>query len=168
MFLCLLFKLRVAVVDNLWIPMTRRHTIKAEHMPSFSATLRSHCNSGLTYARISVQKSGGMGEWGRVLPVEKSSHWLYSRVCVEPPPSALNKTLPAFAAERRRLWHSARGCRSISPVRRALSSKPTGRCCCCWSVGQIDGRTDAKPLHRPFSACLRAAPIAHEVFFYWH
>jgi len=125
--------------------MTRRHTIKAEHMPSFSATSRSHCNSGLTYARISVQKSGGMGEWGRVPPVEKSSHWLYSRVCVEPPPSALNKTLPAFATERRRLWHSARGCRSISPVRRALSTQQqTHRPLLLLLIGGTDRRTDGR------------------------
>jgi len=30
------------------------------------------------------------------------------QVCVEPSPSALNVTLPAFAAERRRLHHGAR------------------------------------------------------------
>jgi len=29
------------------------------------------------------------------------------QVCVESPPSALNVTLPAFAAERRRLQHGA-------------------------------------------------------------
>jgi len=32
----------------------------------------------------------------------------------EPPPSALNMTLPAFAAERRRLQHGARSYRSTS------------------------------------------------------
>ena len=55
-------------------------------------------------------------------------------------PSALNVTLPAFAAERRRLLHGARG-RSLSPARRALSSKPAGSQHCCRSMGQTDGRT---------------------------
>jgi len=32
---------------------------------------------------------------------------LIEKVCVEPPPSALNMTLPAFAAERRRVQHCA-------------------------------------------------------------
>jgi len=34
----------------------------------------------------------------------------------------------------------------------ALSSEPAGRRCCCRSMGQTDGRTDARPLHRPCSA----------------
>jgi len=49
-------------------------------------------------------------------------------------------TLHAFAAERRHLLHGARSCRSISPARRALSSKPTGRRCCSRSMGQTDAR----------------------------
>ena len=32
---------------------------------------------------------------------------IFKRVSVEPPPSALNMTLSAFAAERRRLQHGA-------------------------------------------------------------
>jgi len=67
------------------------------------------------------------------------------QVCVQPPPSALNVTLPAFAAgaERRRLLHCARSCRLIHPpAHRALSSKPAARRCCCRSMGQTDGRTD--------------------------
>ena len=39
-----------------------------------------------------------------------------------------------------------------SLARRALSSKPAGRRCCCRSMGQTDGRTDARPLHRPCCA----------------
>ena len=38
------------------------------------------------------------------------------QVCVEPPPPVLNVTLPAFAAERRLLQHSARSYRLISAV----------------------------------------------------
>jgi len=36
----------------------------------------------------------------------------------------------------------ARGYQSISPARRALSSKPAARRCCCGSTGQTDRRTD--------------------------
>jgi len=42
-------------------------------------------------------------------------------------------TLPAFAAERRAaapLLLGARRCRSLSPARMALSSKPAARRCC--------------------------------------
>ena len=50
------------------------------------------------------------------------------QVSAESPPSALNMTLPAFAAERGRLLHGARGSsRSLSPAHRALSSKPACR-----------------------------------------
>jgi len=58
----------------------------------------------------------------------------YKQVCVKPPPpSALNMTLPAFAAELRCLQHGTvtRSCRSISPARRALSSKRAIRRCYC-------------------------------------
>ena len=50
----------------------------------------------------------------------------------------------------------ARSCRSMSPARRALSSKPAARRRCCRSMGQTDrptdGQTDARPLHKPCSA----------------
>jgi len=63
-------------------------------------------------------------------------------------------TLPAFAAERRRPQHDAHSHQAIFPACRALSSKPTGRRCCCRSTRQTDGhgRTDARSLHRPCSA----------------
>jgi len=64
---------------------------------------------------------------------------------VEPRPSAVNMALPAFAAERRAavpLLLNAGACyRSISPVCRVLSSKPTTHRCCCWLMGQTDGCT---------------------------
>jgi len=66
-------------------------------------------------------------------------------------------TLPAFAAERRRACSTApqraRSYRSMSPAHRALSSRATGSRCCYRSMGQTDGRTDSRPLHRPWSAC---------------
>jgi len=54
-------------------------------------------------------------------------------------------TLPAYAAERRAavpslLGAGARRCRSISPARTALSSKPAGHLCWCRTMGQTDGR----------------------------
>jgi len=57
-------------------------------------------------------------------------------------------TLPAFAAERRRPQHDAHSHQAIFPA----CSKPTGRRCCCRSMRQTDGRTDARSLHRPCSA----------------
>ena len=65
--------------------------------------------------------------------------------------SAVNVTLPAFAAERRAAAPGDRRFRSISPARTALSSKPAARRC-CGRMGQTDGQTDARPLHRPCSA----------------
>ena len=44
------------------------------------------------------------------------------------------------SAERRWLLHGARSCRSTSPARKALSSKPADRCCCCRLTVQTDGR----------------------------
>ena len=68
------------------------------------------------------------------------------QICVLLFPSTVSVTLPAFAAWRRRptatpLLLNASACyRSISPARRALSSKPaSGRCYCRW-MGRTDGR----------------------------
>jgi len=47
--------------------------------------------------------------------------------------SAVSRALSAFAAERRAaapLLLDARRCRSLSPARTALSSKPVARRCC--------------------------------------
>jgi len=49
------------------------------------------------------------------------------QVCVEPPPSALNVTLPAFAAERRRDITAAPAAIDRPPARRAFNRKPVGR-----------------------------------------
>jgi len=46
----------------------------------------------------------------------------------------------------------ARTYRSTSPAHMAFRNKPAGRRCCCRSTGQTDGRTDAQPSHRPYSA----------------
>jgi len=71
-------------------------------------------------------------------------------VFVEPRPSALNTTLAAFAAERRRLQHGACSTAPATIDRYllqtlAISSKPTGRRCCCRSTGQTDRRADGRP-----------------------
>ena len=77
------------------------------------------------------------------------------QVCVQPPPSAVNMTLRVFAAERRRLHHGARSCRSTSPALMALRGKPAGRRCCSRPMRQTDRRTDAQPLRRPcFAYCV--------------
>jgi len=109
---------------------------------------RRRCRS--TYAPANL--SGHCDEQLRLLdtgrrPNENCSH-LQWRFCVQSPPSARTVTLPAFAAERWRLLHGARSCRSISPTRRALSSKLAGRRCSCRSMRQMDkwtdGRTDGR------------------------
>jgi len=65
---------------------------------------------------------------------------------VQPPPSAVNVTLPAFAAEAecRCLLHGARSAPAAidrCSARRALSRKLAAHCCCCRSMGQTDGQT---------------------------
>jgi len=68
---------------------------------------------------------------------------------VQHPPSAVNVTLPAFVAERRRLQS-----RSISPASGALSSKPAARRSGCRLMDRrTDGRTDVRPFHKPRCAC---------------
>ena len=55
---------------------------------------------------------------------------LFTQVCGQPPTSAVNVTLLAFAAVRRAavpLLLGARRCRSMFPVCTALSSKPAAR-----------------------------------------
>ena len=52
-------------------------------------------------------------------------------------------TLPAFAADRRRLQAPAAVDRYVLPMP-ALSSKPASRRCRCRSMGQTDGRTDGR------------------------
>ena len=83
-------------------------------------------------------------------------------LCLQLPTSAVNMALPACVAERRaadsRCGAAAAGrpgsrrCRSITPARTALSSKPAAHRCCGRMMGQTDGRTDARPFHRPRSA----------------
>jgi len=67
-------------------------------------------------------------------------------------------TLPAFVAERRAaatmlMGAGARRCRSLSPARTALSSKPAARRCRCdrWDR-QTDRRKDARPFQKPCTA----------------
>ena len=59
--------------------------------------------------------------------------YLTIKVCVQPRPLPVNMTLPAVAAERRRLLSIGIFCRG------ALSNKPAA--CRCRSIGQTDGRT---------------------------
>ena len=65
-------------------------------------------------------------------------------VCVEPSQSAVSVTLPAFAAEGRRLQHGAHSCRSISLA--AGCSVATHQPPLLLSIDgtdrQMDGRTD--------------------------
>jgi len=78
--------------------------------------------------------------------------------------SAVNVTLPAFAAERRAaapllLSAGARRCRSPSSARVALSSKPSARRC-------RHGKTDGRTLDRfvdPASHTVRAMSVINSV-----
>ena len=68
--------------------------------------------------------------------------------------SAPSMTLAAFAAKRRLQPAGIPAVDRYLLQTPALSSKPTGRRCCCRSMGlgRTDGRTDTRPLHRPLSA----------------
>jgi len=58
--------------------------------------------SGATSSKsVPPQSTPWRRHWCHV-PLKSSAHLNTKLVCVEPRPSALNKTLPAFAAERRR------------------------------------------------------------------
>ena len=118
------------------------------------------------------------------VPGHKSGRWnrhSNQQVCVQPPSSAVNLTLPAFDAERRaaatllpaRLQlvrgAGACSCLSISPTRRALGSKPTNPTAA--AVDRCDRRTDrptdtrhtdARPLQTPCSAYDAGSASKHE------
>ena len=80
-----------------------------------------------------------------VAVAQSSSGWLatlccrfvFTQVCVEPRPSAVNMTL--LLPERGRLQLSID----------TLSSKPAPRRCCCQSMILTVGLTDTRPFHRP-------------------
>jgi len=80
---------------------------------------------------------------------------IISTKSVQSPPSVLNMTLPAFAAERRPACSKApieaRNYRSVSPVVVCSAANPTADVA---AVDQWDGRKDARPLYRP---CIRVA-----------
>jgi len=84
----------------------------------------------------------------------------------------INKSVFSLVPRHRpRLLLSAGACyRSISPARRALSSKLAARRCCCRSTGQTDRRTDAVTLDRTMhAASIRptlSTPTAAEVNHY--
>jgi len=74
---------------------------------------------------------------------------IVKQVCVEPSPSALNMTLPAFAAERRRMeqtsidsWYAAPADTRARAQHQTNYRMPR---CCCRSTGQTDRRTDGCP-----------------------
>ena len=80
---------------------------------------------------------------------------IISTKSVQSPPSALNMTLPTFAAERRcacsKAPIEARNYRLVSPVVVCSAANPTVDVA---DVDQWDGRKDARPLYRP---CIRVA-----------
>jgi len=80
---------------------------------------------------------------GSHMATPTDSDCIAKQVCVEPRPSALDMTLPAFAAERRRRVPAIDRYLLQAP---ALSSKPAARRCCSRSTGRKDGRTDGHPI----------------------
>jgi len=102
-----------------------------------------------------------------ILTTPKHSRYMDPESCTR---TNMNKSVFSYLRTLK-TWHYLRGLllsavlrpcsnRSISPTRRAHSSKPVARCC-SWRMeqtnGLIDGRTDirtdAVPFHRPCSAC---------------
>jgi len=66
------------------------------------------------------------------------------QICVDPPPSALNMTPPAFAVECLRLQHGTRNYRSISAAD-AGAQQQTRRPPMLLSIDGTDRRTDGRP-----------------------
>jgi len=85
------------------------------------------------------------------------------QVGVEPPPSALSITLPAFAAERRRTYSTTPAARpqlSIHISRRQGAQQQTRRLPLLLSIDGTKGRTDGRTLDRyidPVPHAMRAA-----------
>jgi len=127
-------------------------------------TLR-HDVSSVAIARISVMRATRANN-NNCINSHKHCRVVETRrrlqqVCVGPPSSALNMTLPAFAAERRRLQQmstdsSARSYRSIS-ADSARAQQQTGRTPPLLSIDATERRTDGqtdghRTLHRSRSA----------------
>jgi len=79
------------------------------------------------------------------------------QVCVDSPPSALNMTLPASAAERRHLQHGARSVpvavdRCFLLAGRSAATPPAAVPAGDRWYRQTDRRTDTRPLHSPCCA----------------
>jgi len=80
---------------------------------------------------------------------------------VQPRPSAVNMTLPAFAADSHvavpLLLSAGACCRSISPAQGALGINPAARRLCCRSMVQTDRGTDVYYADSVNSVCLKIA-----------
>jgi len=99
-------------------------------------------------AEITSHRSETLSHAVDVIALRVAAVKMKFTVCYELPTSAANVALPACVAARRAAAPWRRPCsnRSISPTRRAHSSKPAARCC-SGRTGQTDRRTDTVPLH---------------------
>jgi len=81
------------------------------------------------------------------------------QLCIEPPSSALNMKLPAFAAERRRPQHGACSCRSVCLLTGRLATNPPGAVAAVdrWDR-QTDGRTPDRHID-PAPHTMRAVSV---------
>ena len=85
-------------------------------------------------------------------------------LCFQPHPSAVNVTLPAFAAERAQL---IRGMHRRPPLSISVSYPQATAAAVDRRDRQTDGQTDALPLHRPCSACY-AGSVNNEKQYWLH
>jgi len=76
------------------------------------------------------------------------SNHSHKQVGVQPPPSALDVTLPAFAGERRRLMHRAHISCPHGAQQQTRRPPPL-----LLSIDGTDRQTDVRPLQGPCSAC---------------
>ena len=119
---------------------------------------------------------------GRQMPnarrTQLSSNFkIRKQVCVEPPPSALNKTLPAFAAVRRRLQHGVRGAPAyLDMFHRQGAQRQIRQLPLLLSIRGTDGRTPVSyidptsesrknipnseiPTSRNYTVCMDCSPL---------
>ena len=88
------------------------------------------------------------------------------QLSVQPRPSPVYMTLPAFVAERRAaatmlMGAGARRCRSLSPARTALSSKPPHAAAA--AIDGIDRQTDGRTPDRFRDPALQAVSISKQL-----
>jgi len=94
-------------------------------------------------------------ELSSFVSITLSSYVNFSALLICKPRAYTRRWCVAYNDSLRLCSASFRGCQrdtACISCRGALSSKPATRGCYCQSMEQTDGRTDARPFHRPYSA----------------